>query len=708
MSLLPELLLTVLFGTQASFTHPGVILPQKETLGDNELKGIVKRTQRSREARETLGFSPRVWKALMETLRSGNDQLVANQHHLIHKVWDLTVLGRNLLAAKEKAQNLAAEEGFEAEIRRLLDICIDKASKPITPNPDKAAHENQMQLKNSYKKVLITSLQFLNNLISCNETRKLHLWLHLFGTPSSVAAAATSTGTPLGNTPKNSPKPKSKSSPKPQSASGSGVGVIGNITGTSTAGLSSSSHTETVAKCNSLSAGFNARYYKPGFLTEVPRILVPDEIEALPMILHSGVVAFEGADQAMQSVRCKLMLAQGYGRNLLREILVFLGAWEVDEDDFCYRMMIQVIDAILINGLIPYAYECFRYEKDIVSPAQAVLLKLLVSVYRPSMSSNSGQGFTEPSSSAIPFRSPTFIASPLAPDGPSDHPHAIETSIPTFFLTVFRKHVLPSIVKIVKMQGAVHKGTMKKEKFEFSLWDLDRIYEGLYQFFDLLVLFSEDEEARKIMVAGDKGLISELTDLLSELVAAIPRYVASKSVPPPPLAAPEGAGVKGVKVEEAFKVERPFDVCEDENGDEGEYEDEEDVDEDDRSLSEPEDFSWPHVKRFIVLLISNCAWKNKEVQDLVREKKGLGLVLGLCMIDDDNPFIREHAILCIRNLLEGNRENQTIVRELDAVQAVPSEVLDKQGYEHFIDDNGKVQLRKKPVAKNVRANAPNT
>jgi hypothetical protein len=51
MSLLPELLLTVLFGTQASFTHPGVILPQKESLGDSELKNIVKQSQRSREAR---------------------------------------------------------------------------------------------------------------------------------------------------------------------------------------------------------------------------------------------------------------------------------------------------------------------------------------------------------------------------------------------------------------------------------------------------------------------------------------------------------------------------------------------------------------------------------------------------------------------------------------------------------------------------------
>lgn len=160
-----------------------------------------------------------------------------------------------------------------------------------------------------------------------NETRKLHVWLHMFGTPS----VSQTTSTPPS---KSVPKPKAKASSKSHPSSGSGVGLVGNTTGSS-----GGNHTETVAGYNTLSAGFNAKYYKPGFMTEVPRLLQPDEIEPLPMILQSGVVSFEGTDQAMQAVRCKLMLAQGPGRKLLREVLVFLGAWEVDEDDFCYRMM---------------------------------------------------------------------------------------------------------------------------------------------------------------------------------------------------------------------------------------------------------------------------------------------------------------------------------------------------------------------------------
>jgi hypothetical protein len=45
---------------------------------------------------------------MTKTLMAGNDQLIQNKHHLLPKIWDLILLARNLLAAKEKAQNLAA------------------------------------------------------------------------------------------------------------------------------------------------------------------------------------------------------------------------------------------------------------------------------------------------------------------------------------------------------------------------------------------------------------------------------------------------------------------------------------------------------------------------------------------------------------------------------------------------------------------------
>lgn len=56
--------------------------------------------------------------------------------------------------------------------------------------------------------------------------------------------------------------------------------------------------------------------------------------------------------------------------------------------------------------------------------------------------------------------------------------------------------------------------------------------------------------------------------------------------------------------------------------------------------------------------------------------------------------IREHAILCIRSLLQGNPANQKIVEGLNARGTVPSEVLDKHGYEPVIDEKGRVRLQR--------------
>lgn len=51
MSLIEDLLITLLFGVGASFTHPGIFVPTVESTVDSELKNVVRQTQTSREAR---------------------------------------------------------------------------------------------------------------------------------------------------------------------------------------------------------------------------------------------------------------------------------------------------------------------------------------------------------------------------------------------------------------------------------------------------------------------------------------------------------------------------------------------------------------------------------------------------------------------------------------------------------------------------------
>ncbi|KAL5061427.1 hypothetical protein RYX36_023164, partial [Vicia faba] len=69
-------------------------------------------------------------------------------------------------------------------------------------------------------------------------------------------------------------------------------------------------------------------------------------------------------------------------------------------------------------------------------------------------------------------------------------------------------------------------------------------------------------------------------------------------------------------------------------------------------------------KRDIVALIGNCVHRRKHAQDKLRNRNGVLLLLQQCVTDEDNPFRREWGIWSVRNMLEGNEENQKIVSEL--------------------------------------------
>uniref|UniRef100_A0A5B6YGT3 Putative ataxin-10 n=1 Tax=Davidia involucrata TaxID=16924 RepID=A0A5B6YGT3_DAVIN len=70
-------------------------------------------------------------------------------------------------------------------------------------------------------------------------------------------------------------------------------------------------------------------------------------------------------------------------------------------------------------------------------------------------------------------------------------------------------------------------------------------------------------------------------------------------------------------------------------------------------------------RRDIVAVIGNCAYRRKHIQDEIRQKNEILLLLQQCVIDEDNPFLREWGIWSVRNLLEGNAENQRVVAELE-------------------------------------------
>ncbi|KAL6304512.1 spinocerebellar ataxia type 10 protein domain-containing protein, partial [Sparassis latifolia] len=74
-----------------------------------------------------------------------------------------------------------------------------------------------------------------------------------------------------------------------------------------------------------------------------------------------------------------------------------------------------------------------------------------------------------------------------------------------------------------------------------------------------------------------------------------------------------------------------------------------------------------YIKRDLVRLLGILCAHNHPVQDRVRLCGGIPVIMNMCVIDDQNPYLREHAILALNNLLQDNAENQAVVNEMKPV-----------------------------------------
>ncbi|TMW88422.1 hypothetical protein EJD97_018580 [Solanum chilense] len=90
-------------------------------------------------------------------------------------------------------------------------------------------------------------------------------------------------------------------------------------------------------------------------------------------------------------------------------------------------------------------------------------------------------------------------------------------------------------------------------------------------------------------------------------------------------------------------------------------------------------------RRDIVAILGNCAYRRRHVQDEIRDKNGILLLLQQCVIDEDNPFLREWGIWCVRNLLEGNAENQGAITDLELQGTVDVPELVRLGLRVEVD-----------------------
>ena len=130
----------------------------------------------------------------------------------------------------------------------------------------------------------------------------------------------------------------------------------------------------------------------------------------------------------------------------------------------------------------------------------------------------------------------------------------------------------------------------------------------------------------------------------------------------------------------------------------------------------------------IIGAIGNMVYRRRQLQDAVRETdaidtyegtNGLGVVLSHCAPDEsrtpacapsdgngtpiassgpggraapakvNNPFLREWALFCVRNLTEGNLENQDAIERLEVLEAAENQTMKDLGLEVKLNEKTK-------------------
>ena len=855
--------------------------------------------------RQNLGFSPNIWKGLTDVLTksipvleiqsfswkngtaanfngSSSDLIAANYFSLvkdIERLNDLCTIARNLLATTKKAQNLAAEKGFDQQILKLIDVCVRVTARGFDGETNARNEERWQKVVNLYKRLLITCLQFLHNFIMHNEHRKLVLWLDLFGNsqqteveppasiPSSETAAAQAArearikatvqklpdpgrltaegglgyniddvhalfdlmstekppdGTtqeaarllmdkirsdmerlsglsasqldenpeallevgaalraqlptkdfPIRAGPTDPAEPIRKavvsidrSAPPGQARAmnwtdlpdlsqyGEMSAVTADITeDDTTMPRSSQSAAETLQEAKDelmarlqettpMLVGNSEQTYdingaqeappeedvrsiegvadsidneeeedddyrspgdqERGLLTDVPLVLGPTEIEALPMIIQAGIVDSFGlkggerhGSKNMQAVRCHILLAQEAGRNVLRELLIFIAAWDLPDDEFYFKMMVQIMEAILKNGLMSHAYSDFGQAKDIISPAQAVVIKILTHIFRAKYSPSSVIGSNSQSKISKP---PAALA-------------RVDVLTVRYIFTVFRGNIIPETCALIYLQGQIRAGHALAEDFPLNLWDMERVYEGVYQFLEFFAVLTESNDWKALLVEWE--IVYDLVTLIKELDASIPKASLTNQVHPATTtnvatsakASNEGVPERASASPAPVSVERPYEPTSETAtmpaaGSQKEVASPalntvaEGTQSPPLGTEDPSEFEWRNLKKLIVLVLSSLVWKSPLVQNQIRRHGGMEVILGCTQFDAHNPYIKEHAVMCLKFLLEGNRANQNAVESLEAKEVVGGQdVLREVGVEALVGDEGKVKL----------------
>ncbi|KOS17365.1 Stress response protein NST1 [Escovopsis weberi] len=377
-----------------------------------------------------------------------------------------------------------------------------------------------------------------------------------------------------------------------------------------------------------------------GLLTEVPNILDPKQIEALHMIIKSCILDNAGsgltrAGENLQKTRCRMFLALDCGKSLLRELLVFIAVWDKDEQSLIFQVTTQIVEALHHSALIPYAWNALRIPKDIISPAQTVLLRLVNHMLR-----------------ARGNITVVHEGKDIARDIKLVH----------FFFSFFRSRIVPECVALMHLQAQIREENCEPADFPVDAWDMERAKDGLAQYLDFLTTVAEMADFRPKLI--DWEAVYDCVTILNGLEAAVPKKpLVELPKRSPPAEAYRGNGNP--------MVERPYST-----GNRSE------------SPSPPpppmqdpaHKFAWSGIKAQCFQIIATLLQPpvgqhspgNPHVQMQMMKYNGIVPLLNCCAYDDNNPFAKERVTICLKWLLDGCEAANNFFRELVSLAPQPN------------------------------------
>ena len=383
-----------------------------------------------------------------------------------------------------------------------------------------------------------------------------------------------------------------------------------------------------------------------GLLTEIPNILDTKQIEALHMTVKACIVDSMGsgltpAGENLQKTRCKMFLALDCGRNLLRELLVFIAVWEQNDQQFIFQITAQIIESFHHNALLPFAWNSLRILKDIVSPAQTVLLRLINYMFRARKDS------------------------PIYADVKD---YNRDAKLIHFLYNYFRCRVVPDCLALLHAQAQIRQNARAAADFPVDLWDMERAKDGLSQYLDFISVIAEIPEMRHLLIEWET--VYEMVALLKALEAGVLR----KSIDERPMQGqPSLARRPGETATPASTTSNPVAL-----GEQRQLRETREREADSTHLQDtPHRFPWAGVKIQILIILTSLIAPNNSrrqgpgnpiVQKQLLAHEGIMPLLNCCVYDGHNEYLKERATLTIKFLMEGCKEAQDFVKELVPVK----------------------------------------